>query len=191
MADRFRNLFHSSKPEITDAQFSTSSGFSILFEHAHLSVFRYLYGLTGGPAAEVEDLTAETFSRAWKTRRIFHGDERAATGWLLTIARRLVIDRYRRRKTHPAREENPPAELANQDPGPEEIVSSGEEQSELLRMLQSLPDGPREMLVLRYMLGWHVHQIADHLGIPDNTVSVTIRRTLDRLHRDWPRSQEK
>jgi DNA-directed RNA polymerase specialized sigma24 family protein len=32
------------------------------------------YGLTGGPLEEVEDLTADTFARAWKARHTFGGD---------------------------------------------------------------------------------------------------------------------
>ncbi len=63
-----------------------------------------------------------------------------------------------------------------------------------LRVLQEqlahLPDDQREMLVLRYLVGWRVQEIAAHLGMTDNTVSVTIRRTLVRLRRDWPYDEE-
>jgi RNA polymerase sigma-70 factor (ECF subfamily) len=44
-------------------------------------VFRYIYGLSGGPLQEAEDLTAETYARAWKTRQSFSGNEEAALGW--------------------------------------------------------------------------------------------------------------
>ena len=44
------------------------------------------------------------------------------------------------------------------------------------------------MLVLRYMLGWRVQQIAAYLETLDNTVSVTIRRMLERLRQQWPQS---
>jgi DNA-directed RNA polymerase specialized sigma24 family protein len=45
--------------------------------------------------------------------------------------------------------------------------------------------------VLRYLLGWHVKQVADYLKMNENTVSVTIRRALKSLQRDWPDWQEK
>src|SRR5512147_1960317 len=72
------------------------ANFRALYEHNRLSVFRYIYGLTGGPQDAVEDLTAETFLRAWKARHRFEGDLESAIGWLIRIAKRLVIDDYRR-----------------------------------------------------------------------------------------------
>jgi DNA-directed RNA polymerase specialized sigma24 family protein len=38
---------------------------------------------------------------------------------------------------------------------------------------------------LRYVLDWRVNQIAAHLGISENNVSVTIHRLLTTLHDEW------
>ena len=73
-----------------------AESFAKLYDRAHVIVFRFIYSLHGGPPQEVEDLTAETFSRAWKARHRFSGNESAAIGWLLQIARNLVIDAHRR-----------------------------------------------------------------------------------------------
>lgn len=72
--------------------------FAVMYEHNRLSVFRYIYSLIGGSSDDAEDLTAEIFIRAWKARHRFEGDVDSAVGWLLGIARRLVIDDYRRKK---------------------------------------------------------------------------------------------
>ncbi len=56
--------------------------------------------------------------------------------------------------------------------------------------LALLPDDQREMLVLRYLIGWRVNEIAAHLGVTENNVSITIRCALARLRRDWPHPQE-
>ena len=37
-----------------------SESFSDLFAHTHLIIFRFIYGLHGGPLEEVEDLTSDT-----------------------------------------------------------------------------------------------------------------------------------
>ena len=50
-------------------------------------------------------------------------------------------------------------------------------------MLSALSSEVREMIVLRYMLGWQVRQIARYLGVNENTISVTIRRALGNLER--------
>lgn len=165
--------------------------FTRLYEATYLIVFRYVYGLSGGPAQEAEDLTAETYARAWKTSHHFTGNERAALGWLLSIARNLAIDLARRRKAHNV-DENILIELLT-DPNlaPEADVITREQVEILWRMLGTLSEDAREILVLRYMLGWQVKQVATYLDMTENNVSVTIRRALKSLQREWSQLQEK
>jgi RNA polymerase sigma-70 factor (ECF subfamily) len=165
--------------------------FAMLYEHTHRAVFRYVYGLSGGPLQDAEDLTAETYLRAWRARARFEGDDGAALGWLLQIARRLVIDRYRRRRVRPDEVEAPPHDqLVSPDASPEEQAAAREEWRRLWALLQQLPDDQREMLVLRYLLGWRVNAIARHFGMAENTVSAALHRLLTRLRRDWPQPEE-
>src|ERR687886_361312 len=61
-----------------------------------LNFFRYRIGRT----ADVEDLTARTFEKAWRAR---HRDRRGVAGfstWLLTIARNVAIDHLRARQRY-------------------------------------------------------------------------------------------
>jgi len=165
--------------------------FTLLYEKTYLIVFRYVYGLSGGPAQEAEDLTAETYARAWKTSHRFDGNNKAALGWLLSIARNLAFDLARRRKVRNL-EENIPIELfADSNLMPEEDVITREQVETLWRMLDTLSDDAREILVLRYVLGWKVKQVAQYLGIADNNISVKIRRALKSLHSEWLQLQEK
>ena len=172
--------------------FLQPEAFNLLYQSAHLSVFRYVYGLTGGPPAEVEDITSETFLRAWKNRAKFEGNFQQGTGWVLRIARNLVIDGYRQNKnsitfTEPAEDEylQIPVETL-----PEEELIQSEQQDLILKLLKTLPPEPREMLVLRYFLNWKVRQIGGYLNIPENTVSVTIRRSLEKIRSQWPADKE-
>ena len=177
----------------SDAAFSMTnmSAFSRLYEKTHLSVFRYAYGLTGGPFQEVEDVTAEVYARAWKTRDHFNGNEQAALGWLLRIAKNLVIDLARSHKTREVDEEINIELLVDPDELPELDIIVREQIKTLWRLLGLLSEEPREMLVLRYILGWQVKQVAEYVGTSENNVSVTIRRALQRLRNDWSHSQEK
>lgn len=165
----------------THSPLASPTAFRELYEHNRLPVFRYLYGLTGGPQDDVEDLTAETFLRAWKARHGFQGEETSATGWLIRIAKRLVIDRYRRSvQAARNRSVDPPAE-----PNPEQTAIADEQIEFLYRLLAELPDEPREVLVLRYLLGWRVNEIAEYVDATENSVSVMIHRTLSRLRMRW------
>ncbi len=188
MFQGFSRLFQGVKQ---DAPLLNPEVFSDLYAQNHLSVYRYLFGLHGGPQEDIEDLTAETFINAWKARHTFSGDLRnAATGWLLRIARRLVIDNYRREQARI----QPGAELTDDlphlGPTPENLVLKGERYETLWKLLQRLPGSQREMLVLRYLLDWRVNQIGEYLDIPENTVSVNIRRGLARLQQEWPADKE-
>ena len=80
------------------ASIQDAQAFSQLYERSHLIIYRFIYGMVGGPTEEVEDITAEAYLKAWKARHRFSGDEDAAVSWLIAISRNLVIDRYRRSK---------------------------------------------------------------------------------------------
>jgi len=165
--------------------------FSKLFDHSHLIIFRYIYGLHGGPQEEVEDLTSETFTRAWKSRNKFSGDEHDALCWLFTIARNLVIDVHRRRKVHLTETLDSIDDtfldnmFSSTIYSPEDQVSHREQLTHLWKLLLDQPYDRREMLVMRYMLNWQIKEIAKFLEMEENTVSVYIRRTLEQIRQNW------
>lgn len=165
--------------------------FTQLYERTYLAVFRYVYGFSGGSQQEAEDLTADTYARAWKARQRFHGDDQAALGWLLRIAKNLVIDSSRRHKVRNVDEGFNIELLVDPNQVSELDIIAREQITTLWRMLGSLSEDIREMLVLRYMLGWQIKQVADYLGTSENNISVTIKRALQRLQRDWSQLQEK
>lgn len=166
--------------------------FSILYERTHIIIFRFIYGMHGGPVEEVEDLTCDTFLRAWKGRNRFNGDEHDALCWLFTIARRLVIDAYRykkvRRKELVVSLDDSNFEFIRtpNQASPEERAVIQEQFKCLWQLVQNLPIDRREMLVLRYMLGWKVKEIASYLRRDENTISVYIKRCLVQLRQEWP-----
>ncbi len=173
------------EPELSIANVEA---FARLYDQNHLSVFRYVYGLCGGPQQDVEDITAETFTRAWSTRQRFTGNEQAALGWLLQIARNLVIDASRRNKVRAVDENANLESLLDANALPEADLLTREQTKILWNLLISLPEDTREMLVLRYLLGWQVKRIALHLDLTENNVSVRIRRALSSLRQNWPQS---
>lgn len=156
--------------------------FSKMYEANRISVFRYIYSSIGGETNDAEDITAETFIRAWKARHSFEGDVDSAIGWLIGIAKRLIIDDYRRkivRKTESLNDE------IKSESSTEEAILLAQQKEELLKLLQNLPDDQREILTLRYVLNWKVNQIAAHMKLSENHVSVIVHRTLAELRNQW------
>ncbi len=165
--------------------------FRQFYEQHYLSVFRYVYGLHGAPIEDVEDLTAETFTRAWKARHSYDGEPlTTGVGWLLRIAKRLVIDQYRRSKSRIQVVGEFLDDIPIIAPSPENLVQKGESYQQLWSLMNKLPAQQREILVLRYFLDWRINQIGEYLHIPENTVSVTIRRSLQHLQQEWPEEKE-
>ena len=170
--------------------FQDPVNFSHLFTNTQKTIFRYIYGIHGGPIEEVEDITCETYIRAWKGRNHFWGDEHDALCWLFTIARHLVIDTHRRKKVHPDSMYSPLdfdidcMNFSNQT-NPEDQAYDTEQFRQLWKIIQNLPGDKREVLILRFMLGWKVKEIAQFLHKQENTVSVTIRRCLEQIRHDW------
>lgn len=167
---------------ISHSAISDSAVFAVMYEHNRSSVFRYIYSLGGGTSDDAEDLTAETFIRAWKARHRFDGDMDLAISWLLGIARRLVIDDYRRKLVR--KTVSLPSSLKANSTTEEDVLVLQQKQ-QLLHLLNDLPVDQREILVLRYTLDWHVNQIAAHMGMSENNVSVIIHRTLAVLREQW------
>ncbi|MDX1992555.1 MAG: sigma-70 family RNA polymerase sigma factor [bacterium] len=159
-----------------------AEAFTRLYERTHLVVFRYIYALYGEPREDVEDLWLETYLKAWRSRDRFEGNESAALGWLLHIARNLVIDKHRTNQRHLASELTD-TELVSSaaDNAPESQMIAAEQSQSLWKSLSRLPQQQQDILVLRYVLGWRVKAIADHLQVPENTISVTLRRALAKL----------
>lgn len=175
------------KPSFVDIpDFTHQDVFSQFFQQSQVQVYRYIYGLTGGPAEEVEDLTAESYARAWSASARFRGDFQEALYWILKIAKHQVIDTYRRRKTT-----GEPDSLETFDPptneaAPEDQILSHERSAKLWGLLQTLPEGPREMLVLRYMLDWSIGEIARYTHKNETAVSMAVHRALKKLQQNWP-----
>lgn len=175
---KLTNVFHK-KQELQNAR-----EFSSFYEHAHLNVFRYVMTLSSGDQLESEDITADAFMRAWDRRESFSGNEDEAVRWVITIARNVLIDRHRS-KTH----EPIPIELddsledtlSGDSTDIEDLLISEEQLQNVLDVIYQLPFRQREILTLRYMLGWRVQVIAAHLNLSENAVSVDLRRALKKI----------
>jgi RNA polymerase sigma-70 factor, ECF subfamily len=125
-------------------------------------LLEYVQRLSGGDRFQAEDVVQETLLRAWRHA----GDLRRETArpWLFTVARRILIDRWRRRGIDVAADE-----LIAAVPAPDELERAllGWEVSAALRTLT--PEHRRVLLELHYR-GRSVAETAETLGIPPGTV---------------------
>ncbi len=158
----------------------SAKDFARFYESTHLSVFRYVMVLCAGNQSEAEDITAEAFFKAWEKRQQFSGSASAALGWVITIARNVLIDRRRSDSAHPAETEID-EELSGDETSLEAILVEAEQLDQVLAAIAGLPFPQRDIVTLRHVLGWRVQAIAAHLSLAENTVSVYLRRALAKL----------
>ncbi|MFI9831068.1 sigma-70 family RNA polymerase sigma factor [Streptomyces sp. NPDC051913] len=147
----------------------------------HGDVLRYVTHLSGDPQ-NAHDLTQDTFARAFGSLHRYEGRASART-WLLSIARRAVVDNLRRAAARPriadavdwrmAVERSRPCGL----PGFEEGVA-------LLDLLETLPEDRKEAFLLTQVVGLSYEEAAGFVGCPVGTVRSRVSRaraSLDRL----------
>jgi RNA polymerase sigma-70 factor (ECF subfamily) len=163
--------------------------FCQFFEQTQIQVYRYIYGLTGGPPDEVEDLTAESYFRAWSARTSFRGDLKDAQYWIFKIAKHQVIDAYRRRKSAGETVSLEIHEPPSSEDTPEDQALSHERSVILWGLLQTLPESPLELIVLRYILGWSIGEIAIYTHKNETAVSMAVHRALKQLQQNWPKDE--
>jgi RNA polymerase sigma-70 factor (ECF subfamily) len=132
---------------------------------------------------DAEDLTQETFVRMFKALDRYD-PARPFPAWLFTIAARLSIDQLRRRRvktvslfrSEPGSDEERVVEFADPGPGPEELAERREEQQSADRLIGSLPEHYRIVVVLRHHQGLSYEEISEALRLPLGTVKARIHR---------------
>ena len=148
--------------------------FHTLYQSYAPMVRRFALFLCGDPAL-ADDITSETFIRAWTSR----GKIREATvkAYLFTITRNLYRDYLRKNKRMTELEDSIP------DPGIG-LQLHAEQKAEvaaLLPALQQLSETDRAALLMRVQEEMSYEEIAQALELPLSTIKVKIHRARLKL----------
>jgi RNA polymerase sigma-70 factor (ECF subfamily) len=136
---------------------------------------------------EVEDVMQQAYLNAYKHLDQFGGRSRFST-WLTRIAANEAIARARRRgaamETGIADDngaEDRQAPLAAHDPSPEHRAFSGELRTLLESAIDSLPEGYREVFMLREVEELSTSEVAECLELSDEAVKTRLHRARNLL----------
>ena len=150
--------------------------FSAFYERHSRDVYRFSLYLSGNFAL-AEDLTAETFARAWIAReRIRVGSVKA---YLLMIARNLYRDVMRQRADSSLPDN---FEVADRAPGPDVAAQARDELRHVLWALGRIPEHEREVLLMATVEGLSHQAIALALNLSVAAVKVRVHRARVRLN---------
>jgi RNA polymerase sigma-70 factor, ECF subfamily len=164
----------------------------VLYARHHVRVFRFVVRFVRDEAT-AEDLISEVFLDVWRQAGRFEGRSAVST-WMLAIARFKALSALRRRPDEELDEETAGAiEDLSDDPGT--ALEKKDKSAMIRKCLTGLSAEHREIIDLVYYHEKSVKEVADIVGIPENTVKTRMfyaRKRLAELlkaagiERGWP-----
>ncbi|MFA0740862.1 MAG: hypothetical protein DFNUSKGM_000969 [Candidatus Fervidibacter sacchari] len=176
------------------------SAFEQLFWRYHEKVYTFAWHFLQSREL-AEDVTQDTFVKAWESLHSLKSND-AFQAWLHQIARRLCLDTLRKRAWETSVSEfNVPADQQISEDGegevepflagvestdsldPEEVVIENERKRAVHEAIAQLSPPLREVVVLHYLEGLPVDEVAKILSVPIGTVLSRLARAREALRR--------
>jgi len=148
--------------------------FQKLYDSYATEVYRFAFWLAGN-SCDAEDITSETFIRAWARRNTIRTETLKA--YLFTIARNVFLEHQRKRKRQVALEDV----YTDPAPGPDKLVESQLELQRVQHFLGTLPEIDRTAFVLRVYHELPYFEIARILGLSLTATKVKVHRVRKKL----------
>ena len=131
---------------------------------------------------EAEDVMQQAYVNAYTHLRQFAGTAKFST-WLTKIAINEALARVRRRQRYEPFDETSNVEpfMTPNSPDPERQAFSGELRVLLEWAIDRLPDGSREVFMLREVEGLSTAEVADTLDVSEDVVKTRLSRARGAL----------
>ena len=162
--------------------FADPAAFRRWYDDAVLRVYRYVYPRCGGDSTLAEEITQQTFIRAVERRSTYEG-RASVTTWLMTIARNILADHFRRA----AKDERRHLRLVVREIDMVAPASASVDDREaIMSALRALPASQRAAVVLCYLDGLSVREAAEVLQRSESATESLLSRGRARLRELLP-----
>lgn len=150
---------------------------SLYEDPVYLVIFKKI-----GESVIAEDLTIETFGKAFRNLSSFSPDFAFST-WLFRIAINHCIDFLRKQKNDPCqRDINNQSEVADINSDPEETYIREQRMKLMRETVEKLKPRYRRLIEMRYFNEMSYEEIAAQSGLPIGTVKAQLFRAKDLLY---------
>lgn len=149
-----------------------------LFESHQKEIFRYFYYRLGDTHT-AEDLTSEVFLRAIQALPDLRQGRISYQAWLFQIARNLSIDYYRKMKGRQDQILEEHMNVLNEHA--EHIADLGLTGQKLRDALAELPENQRDVIIMRFVAGMPVREVAEVMQKSEDAIKSLQRRGLQAL----------
>lgn len=182
---------------IAACQQGDASAFNLLVRRWEKPLFNFVYRYVGD-AALAQDLVQDTFVRV--VRSIGQYAHRGAfSSWLYSIAVNLCKDHLKRRKrrtvislhdfytTVSGKKVSVRDEVADEDARTDAAAEAADRERLVRRLLAHLSEDQRVVILLREYQALTFPEIAEVLGVPENTAKARLHRGLRAMRRQLER----
>lgn len=160
------------------AQRGDREAFTDIYREHSQRVFRHICYLIGD-IQEADDLTNETFLRAWRVIDKYEDRGLPIENWLLKIGHNLAVRHLKqRRPTHDIEDvhlEDSPDRL------PERLAEVACDIETVRAAILQLPDLPRQVIIWRFLEGMSYEEVQAILGKSNGAIRVIQFRALKQL----------
>ena len=154
----------------------------LLARRFHEPLMRYLQRLVGN-----DQVAEEIYQATWLSvlENLSRFDPASNSGgfkaWLFRIATNKANDTWRSNGREKIAKEQLRLVADEEAPNAAHRIEGSEEQSKLIRAIERLPHGQKQVLILRYYSGMKFVDIAKTLGCPLNTALGRMHKAMQKL----------
>ena len=158
----------------TAPETTAATTFADLYRETFRDVYAYVATIVHDRSA-AEDVTAQTYERAYKKRRSFDARRGSERAWIFGIARNAALDELRRRKRTATLYADPPDEV---------LVAHDEvaiRRATVRAALERLDARDRELIALKFHGGLSNAELAKVLGTSESNAGTRLHRAVTKL----------
>ncbi len=160
---------------------------SLLIEKHQSKIYGFIYSKIADRDVS-DDIFQDTFIKVIKTLKSnSYNEEGKFLPWVMRIAHNLVVDHYRRNKKMPLYRETEEfsifSVMRDSTPTIEKQLITEQVEFDLKRLIESLPDDQKQVLVMRMYQDLSFKEIADQTGVSINTALGRMRYALMNLRK--------
>ncbi|KQL50366.1 hypothetical protein AN964_22105 [Heyndrickxia shackletonii] len=150
-------------------------------------IYLYIYYRTNNKE-EAEDIAQETFMKAIRSEHRYKDQDVTVIALLKTIARNLMIDRWRNKQKRPITTQMEPHIMFESDEkGPEELIS---DKDEVRYALSLLNEDQQQIIKYRILQGYSIKKTAELLRKTESYIKVNQFRAIEFIRNqlkndDW------
>lgn len=167
----FTGKFRAHSTRTTDAE----REFERLYRESYELVYNYVRGRMGADDG-AEDVVSEAYLKAARSFGKFDPDRAKFSTWVVRIAVNCMNDRWRRARPSSCIDDLPEGSFAQPDD-----TSAIDDRDLVDRLLGALDGTERDLVLMKYLLGYRNVDIASELGMNASTVSTVLARALVKM----------